>query len=251
MDIHQALDQLGLRKNKGTVYLAVLGIGQGSASAVAASAHLPRTTTIQILEQLVARGLVSYTTRGRKRMYSAEDPDHLILNLQDQLHVAKEILPELHSRRQSDHIRPRITIFEGAAGIRSIYEDVLAMHDKQLDCIYPQLLISEVPGGQGVHDFATRRIKIGISTRVLRPRDLTDAKGPGLTTNPRELREVRFSPAGLQLKSSVYLYDRKVCIISSKKENVGIIATSTDLYDTMKSLFNVLWEVSRFGPRDS
>ncbi len=248
MDIHQALEQLGLRKNKGAVYLAALAVGSGSASTIAARARLPRTTTIQILEALMARGLISFTTRGRKRVYSVEDPDRLILNLQDQLHLAKEILPELRTRRHDKYIRPRITIFEGAAGIRSVHEDVLTMHDKKLDCIYPQLSIAEVPGGQGIKDFAARRIMAGISTRVLRPRELAGARGPGLTTSPKELREVRFAPAGLQLKSSVYLFDRKVCIISTKKESVGIIAVSSDLHDTMRSLFDVLWEVSQRAP---
>ena len=62
------LEELGLRKNKAVIYIAGLQASPASAAEIATKAHLPRTTTIEILEHLVTMGLVSYVLKGRKRI---------------------------------------------------------------------------------------------------------------------------------------------------------------------------------------
>lgn len=48
---------------------------------------------------------------------------------------------------------------------------------------------------------------------------------------------------------TVYLYDNKVGIIGTEKENFGMIIESLDFYQTQKNLFDVLWQVTRVGKR--
>jgi hypothetical protein len=46
---------------------------------------------------------------------------------------------------------------------------------------------------------------------------------------------------------TVYLYDKKVVTIGTEKEPFGMIIESADFFQTMKNLFDVLWQVSRAG----
>ena len=51
MDILKQLYDFNLGKSKGSVYLATLEVGSGSAQDIASAANLPRTTTHEILQQ--------------------------------------------------------------------------------------------------------------------------------------------------------------------------------------------------------
>ncbi|GEM_PF-3348417 len=43
---------------------------------------------------------------------------------------------------------------------------------------------------------------------------------------------------------TTYLYDSKVGLISTQKENFGMIIESKEFYQTMNNLFESLWQIS-------
>ena len=77
MNLEKILDQFGLEKNKGAVYIATLQLGSGKTQDIASKVNLPRTTVHEILQHLVAMGLIGYITKGRTRVYTAESPDKM------------------------------------------------------------------------------------------------------------------------------------------------------------------------------
>src|SRR3989338_29502 len=127
MKMDKALEELGFGKNKGLVYKAALMVGTGSAEEIAKKADLPRTTAHEVLQGLLKMGLVNFITKGRRRIYSAESPERLREILKEKERTLETALPELLSLLNTGGMRPRVRFYEGARGVRAVFEDTLTV----------------------------------------------------------------------------------------------------------------------------
>ncbi|MBI3120206.1 MAG: helix-turn-helix domain-containing protein, partial [Candidatus Kerfeldbacteria bacterium] len=168
MNIEKILGELGLPKNKGAVYLAALQVGTGSVQDIAVKAGLPRTTTHEILGQLVKSGVANLTTRGRTQYYTAESPKKLLRILQDRQRKLEDVLPELLSMTQTSGIRPRVRFYEGVEGVKTVFEDTLTVRSKLLQGILSMADLFVIPGKPFMMDYVERRVRAGIQLHVIR-----------------------------------------------------------------------------------
>ncbi|HLD20422.1 MAG TPA: hypothetical protein VJB93_04235, partial [Patescibacteria group bacterium] len=56
-----------------------------------------------------------------------------------------------------------------------------------------------------------------------------------------------YAPQDMIFPMTIYIYDKKVGIIATQKENFGMIIESEDFYTTLKNLFEIMWQVTRVG----
>lgn len=247
MSIESALSDVGLTKNKGVVYLAALEAGSASAQTIASIAELPRTTTHEILQHLVMLGLVSFVVKGRTRVYTAESPAKLKTLLKDKERKLESVLPELASLLNVAGAKPRARFYEGVAGVKTVFEDTLAVKNKTLRGILSMEDLYKIPGKEYMDDYVDRRVGGGIKLRVIR----SEAKEVEETwpTSAGENRDMHYAPKDMVFPMTIYIYDGKVGIIGTQKENFGMIIESEDFSDTLKNLFEVLWQVTRAGKR--
>ncbi len=243
--LEKTLAEVGLRGQKAAVYLAALQLGSAKGQDIADSISLPRTTALEILESLHRMGMVSYVTRGRTRLYSAEPPAKLESILKEKERKLKAIMPELLSLETTAGTRPRVRFYEGVAGVKTVFEDTLTVRNKKLRGILSMADLYDIPGKAYMDDYVERRINAGIELNVIR----SESKEVEETwfTSKEEYRMVRYAPNGMVFPMTMYLYDNKVGIIGTQKENFGMIIESEDFYQTQKNLFDVLWEQGRIG----
>lgn len=247
MDIFNTLDDFGLTKNKGRVYLAVLEIGSGSIFEIAKKVNLPRTTVHEIMQNLLSLGLVTYITKGRTRIYSAEPPAKLKNILQEKERGIEKIMPELLSLINTSGKRPAVKMYEGIEGIKTVFNDTLAVRDKHLRGILSMEDLYKVPGKKFMDAYVEKRINAGIRLRVIR----SEAKEVEETwpTSERETRTMHYAPEDMIFPMTIYIYDKKVALIGTEKENFGMIIESEDFNLTLKNFFEVMWQVSRLGKK--
>ena len=74
-DLKNLLVDIGLKAKEADVYIAILSLGQGTASKIAKKARIVRTTAYDILSSLFNKGLVTLTGKEPKQEYVAESPD--------------------------------------------------------------------------------------------------------------------------------------------------------------------------------
>jgi sugar-specific transcriptional regulator TrmB len=247
MTVEKILDQFGLTKNKGLVYLTLLGIGTGPVHEIARRSRLPRTTVHEILQQLAIMGLVSFAAKGRTRMYTVEPPSKLKTLLKDKERLLESALPELNSMFSVKGIRPRVRFYEGVEGIKTVFEDTLTVKSKELSGILSMEDLYKVPGKDFMKSYTEQRVKAGIKLRVVR----SEVKEVEETwpSSAKENRELHYATDGMVFPMTIYLYDNKVGIIGTQKENFGMIIESPDFFLTQKNLFEVMWQVTRVGKR--
>ena len=243
MKLEKTLHELGLNKSKANVYLAALQVGMGSTQDIARQAGLPRTTVHEILQNFLTRGLISMTTKGRTRIYTAEKPSKLKKLLQEKENKLDKILPELNLLYNTEGLRPRVRFYEGAAGVKTIFEDTLTTKSKKLYGILSMEDLYQTPGKKFMDDYVEKRIEADIKLNVVRSQ--TKEVEEAWSTSKKENRELRYAPAYLVFPMTMYLYDNKVSIIGTKKENFGMMIESKEFYETMKNFFDVMWDLSK------
>ncbi len=130
--LEQELKNLGLVEKEAVVYLAALELGSSTIQEIAGKSQISRSTTYEVIESLVKKGLMSSLTKGKKKYFSAEDPERLLSfidakekEFEKRKKELKAVLPELKEVSSLSRQRPRIKFYEGKQGIRRIQEDIL------------------------------------------------------------------------------------------------------------------------------
>jgi sugar-specific transcriptional regulator TrmB len=209
---------------------------------IALKARVSRSSTYEILEKLAEDNFVSFYDKQKIRHYVASDPEIFKKNLESKQYAFNIILPELRSIYNRLKSKPKITFHEGVDGIKTVFEDTLNSQDKTLRGILSMEDLFKVPGKKYMDDYVKRRVEKGFSLNVIRSKPKEVA--PEWPAGPEERRDLRYPPDGMVFDMTTYVYDNKVGIISTEKENFGLIIESEEFSKTMRQLFEVLWKVS-------
>src|SRR3989338_8111879 len=213
-ELKNLLIDVGLKPKEADVYLAILALGQGTASKIARKAHVARTTVYEILGTLFDKGLVTLTGKEPKQEYMAESPENLKIyieselgKIQTDLEDAKSILiPQLKSIHNVGN-RPKVMFYEGREGLEKVYEDTLTSHEP----IRAYASVGDMHLGLPGYfpDYYKRRAEKGIAIRAIIPDN--EAGVERKSFDNKEMRETALVPRKLFLSSpEINIYDDKV-----------------------------------------
>lgn len=239
--LEDSLTEYGLTPKQARVYIASLQLGVASVQAIAAAAKTERTNAYDAIEALISKGLMSASSVGKKRLYAAEAPAILKRLLEEKQSQLTSLLPELDSLYNVSENKPRIRYYPGLEGYKTVYDDTLTCRAKLLYGIYSVKDITDVLGVDYVNEIVERRVRAGITLRIVRSHEKEMGIYP---SNLAELREVKLAPEGMIFPIVTFVYDNKVIYLSSKKETFGLIMESADLAQAHKNYFDGLWQIS-------
>ena len=243
MSIEEALARIGIGGKRARFYLAALELGEAPVHMVAQKAGISRTTAYDLLARLVDEGLVSRVEKDGRYHIAAEDPGRLLGVLEDRRRGVESLLPELRSLWSASGLRPRIRVHEGREGIKTVLHDTLSCRSRQLCGILSMSDLLEVPGRAAMEEYVAARIARGVRLRVVRSR--AKEAGPDIwPSRAEDLRELRYAPDGTVFTMTMWTYDDRVSIISSRREHFGMIIESGEFSMLMSNLFGVLWQAS-------
>jgi len=241
MSTDQILVQIGLQETEARFYLAALELGQSSVRDIAAKAGISRTNAYDVFSRLLQQGLVTQvaTAANKTMLVVAEPPDQLTELLDARRRKLDVLLPELRSLHNRARGKPQVRFYQGHDGIKHVLNDTLNARDKKLLGILSMRDLYEVPGREWMDEFVRRRIVAGVSLRVIR----SPAKDiPNIWPHSApDRREVRFASADFVFAMTSYIYDNKVAIISSRRENCAMTIESEEFAMMQRNLFEALW----------
>lgn len=125
-------NKIGLAPRESRVYHALLKIGSGFASKIAAEAGVKRSTTYQLLEGLHKKGLVLKYTHGKKFFYSPAEPkavlnylDEQEQKIQKQKLEFQEIMPEMKLFYEQSEKKPKLSFFDKKQEVENLILECL------------------------------------------------------------------------------------------------------------------------------
>lgn len=243
MHLQQAIEKLLNNTEEAAVYLAALRIGEATITEIAKEAKIPRTSCYHILASLTKQGLVSSYPKQKRKHYVAENPQKLLITLKETEAALREVMPQLQALDSATGAKPVIRFYEGASGIRQIFQDILS-RKKEISAITSlDDMLRSLENEFG--EFISQRKK-----QFLRVRMLTNRTPIGimfLKKDAEEFRHTRFlSDGDRSAKTANFIYGNRVAIISPNvNPPVGIIIEDQNIAETQQFLFETLWQYAK------
>lgn len=237
--LSQLLQNIGFTEKEALVYLALMELGSGTVTQVSQRAKLKRSIIYIILEGLIKRGYVSEIPEIKINRYVAVEPTKILSDLKNKTTSFKELLPSLLAIYNKPTWKPKINYFEGKEGVINVF--------RQIEQCPKALFIS-----------STRRIKEHMPDELERwvstmSKRLVPLEGKNLLEDTpvdrkfaRDLKgskqQIKFLPKGLTLDVDISIYENKIALTSLTDHLFIVVIESKALYNSMKTIFDLLWE---------
>lgn len=241
--LEESLKNIGFSKPEAAIYLALLELGRGTVSQIAARAKVQRTSGYHILSALTVKGLATISGREPKQEYVAESPANLQRYVERELERQKGIAARTAgliadlTALSSKGDRPRVRFFEGAKGLQEVYEDTLTAKEPIRALANVDDMHKALPNY--FPHYYERRARKGIAIRAIIP--ATSVGQDRAAKDKEEKRETALvPPKHFSFSPEINIYDNKV-MIASWREKLGIIIESAEIADAMKKTFELAW----------
>lgn len=238
------LTNLGFSDKEASVYLALLELGPSTTTEISRKAKINRTTGYDILESLASEGLVNTLGKTKIQKFVAENPDKVIVFLENKIKKGEErlkqaynLLPELFSIYNVEE-KPKVKYYDGVDNIKEIFEDTLTAKNEIIGYAVGADAFEAV-GENYLRDYFKRRIEKNIKVRVIAPDDPDTLK---VTEHDKdELRESYIVPRDkFYFTTETNIYNNKI-LIMSWKEKFAVLIESKEIADAQKKVFELAW----------
>lgn len=243
IDALKTFTSLGLAASEAKVYLAALKLGPNSVQNIAKEAKLSRTAAYEAIRILTDHGLMSSFVRGKKRLFSSEDPDNTVahfkkrvMNMQEELSGLERSLPELKMMAHGE--RPTVRFYEGEEAVHAVFADMTQVAPStldevsNLDDLYKVMDMKMIHAARKAFDSTRARTK----TRLLHRGELK--------TQPRLNCEYCQLPDAFgDFRGDILLYANRVVFVSFLGKVISVVIESQTLTDTARVLFEAAWRI--------
>lgn len=244
----KVVEQLGYTPNEAKVYIAALGLGECHISDLAHKLKLPPSSVQVIVDKLHKNGLMNFYVKNRYKYWVAENPERLLAQLEQREAAVRGAMPALSALRKTSGQKGKtaVKVFTGRDEIKYIFDDIINAKHHVLG-IMPDVLLDLFEETSILEDFIESRTQHFLRMRVLAsdtPTGRTLAASGGTA-----LREVRFLPERIDIRTATLIYADKVALVMlNQKQPTALLIEDAGLRDTNTALFEQLWSLS--GPTD-
>ncbi len=235
------LRQVGLSNGEIKVYSALLDTGVTSLNRIHEKTGIERRNIYDILNKLIERGLVTYVTENRKRVFQVAHPSKILSYLEDKKEALDEtkkaVEKELPSFVQKFELaKPSINaeIYRGIEGMKTVWEDMLnykAIYWIGSGRYMPKRL--PVYFEQWTKRRLKRKVKIFNIMRYEMKKEVT----------PYPLEEIRFLPKEFSGNPTVLgIHGNKAVNLLLGEDFFAFVLESKELAENYRRYHKYLWE---------
>lgn len=235
------LQQYGLSEKEAKVYLTTLQLGSAPGSSIARNSGENRATVYTVLKELQKKWIANEVKKWNMTYFSVITPELLMRDLEDKYVRFKEKLPEFLVLAEKFGNKPKVQFFEGIEGVKKMYEDLLTSQTEILSFLGIEHTNKELLNYL-YKDFLVRRIKNNIHAKVILSDTGENKKYAGIDKKAKKESIVISQPV-FTLEGGIDLYgpNKVNIILFSNGEMSGLTISSKQLYDTLKSIFDLIW----------
>ena len=226
------LTPLGFSKNEEKVYLSLFELGKTRAGKVIEHTSLHRNLVYTALEALLERDLITKTLQGGVSVFSANNPDRLVEEIESKKSEAIAIAEEL--KKKVDLQTREVVIFEGAEGIeRAMRQNLQAQKGKTVYALGASANNETSESQMFSRKYHNELIEKGISFKALY----------GIVEEKKKLSnaEVKYMPTSIEAPMWFNICGDVSSIISMDKNPLAINIKSESIAEGLKQYFNHLW----------
>ncbi len=230
------LSHIGLTQGQIKVYSAILNIGTASVNQIHEKTGLERRAIYDIINKLIEKGLITYTTEKKKRTYKCAPPNKLqekINEKKQELENFEKIIPEINKLYNSKKEEISLEVYRGEEGIKTLFEDMLNYKENRF--LGRRWYVLEQMPLFWIH-YNRRRIKDKVTWYNL---SLHDApKFP-----KEEFMKVKVLPEEFSGSPSIiWIFGNKVAHVNWGENLFAFVMESKEIADNYKKYHKYLWD---------
>lgn len=243
MYAQKVIEQFGYKPNEAKIYLMVLKCGECTISQIAHELKIPRTSVQVTLEKLHIDGLLNFYIKKRSRYWTVENPEKLLVQLQEREKQFQIALPQLQSMmKHHQKQKPIVKIFVGVQELKLIHSDILETKHN-IYAIIPFDDWLHLFGEEYINQVHQERAEHFLRLNILVPK----TKKSIIFKQKDSIRfcNTKFLSSHIHVEDAVFIYDSKVAIISlQKQQSTGVLIEDSATKNTMKIFFDQLWDTA-------
>jgi sugar-specific transcriptional regulator TrmB len=237
MDKYLALEELGLDAREAKVYVKLIELGQTSASALAKTINIERPTVYNILDNMIKKGIVTYSISAGKKLFSGVKPDILLQILESKKKIIQEFIPELNTLSKISASKPFVETYVGIRGIKTIYDDFI-IEGKDINCIMNAEDYRYWLDSFFIKNFIQKRKEKHILFKCIVNRIIDPILEEGNKDNLRVVKVIK----NLSINSTIVIYGKKCGFLNLTETPVGIIIENEMIASSMRMMFEHIWK---------
>lgn len=251
MEFESEIRRIGLSDKETAVYLAALELGPSPVQAIARRAKIARSTTYLVLESLHHRGLAEQRKNGKKTLFIAESPAHLLefikteeQNLHQRREEIENLVPKLQALMRTVSEKPTVEYYSGLDGLRAMRQQMLRQ-SRAGDTWYNFTPVDSLYliFGSDQAMYSRQRSAKGIRSKAICATKSAKLKKQLISEVAGSLNERKFVPLSVYNSTSgLTVYDGHIAIGNFSGELAGMIIDSPPMAQLMVTFFELLWE---------
>ncbi|MEK7563549.1 MAG: helix-turn-helix domain-containing protein [Patescibacteria group bacterium] len=246
--VKEQLKFFGCNDRETEIYLQCLQAGVASVQDIAKGLKQNRVTVHSAVEQMIEKGLLFESRRGKRRLIVAEEPVSLLRLYQrkeNELHSMRgnleHIVSLLGPLQATDQSIPTVKCYEGEEGFKRMLEETLAARGEVLVFSYVDLF-SKLVGVEYLKNYLKRRAQRGIHTRLIFPKcPFADFV---IKTGKENRNTVRLLPPNAHWQSGIFSWNDSLALMSytQQKLTTTIIENRDIAHFYRTIIFELCWK---------
>ncbi len=241
MELKEGLTKIGLSESESKVYLALLKLGPSTVAKITKEVKIHRTNIYDILEKLLAKGLVNYVIKGGVKHFKATHPNKLQDYVKEKEDIVSTILPSLKKLSEFSKDELNVEVFEGVEGVKTLLKDVLREGKDHVIMGIDEEMFQEKLGHFMDWYFKEEKIR-GFKERIL-------TKDDAKFVYKYESAKYRYLPSESFNPTPTYVYGSNVAMLIWEPFSV-IRVQNAALADSYNKYFEILWKQAKKKPKN-
>lgn len=236
----QSLYHLGFSKNLATVYLFVLENDDTNAGSIIKATKLQRSVVYSSLSELVERGLVEKIERKGVAVFSVNDTEAIVREIENKEVAARNLAKELE--RDKERKERTATVIEGSDIIQRISDKTLKIpRGETIYFLAPSKYGHQAKLESYWQKYHKKRIVAGIHCKILYDRNTN--KSIVENRNNMDLCQAKYLPFGSDEPTWYIVAENLVAlIVPSEEPPLAFLITSKHTAKAIVNSFNYLWK---------
>ena len=236
------LKEIGLTEAQIKVYLALLELGSTKTGPVLQKTGLSGSVVYRAIEELIEKGLVSYTIKAKTKHFTATEPKNLLRLWEDKKTKIEEALPELESIQKPAE-RQETKMYLGWKGIQTAYNTIFEVLPKGSEYITFAAIVKGEPESVSIFfkNFHRKRLAMNYKVKIIvNEEDKKEfIKKYGLLPGIDTRFVADFAPTGITI------FGENVLISTFEENPMAIIITSRQIAEHFKKTFYKMWALAK------
>jgi sugar-specific transcriptional regulator TrmB len=230
---YKFFQNFGFDEKEAKVYYALLKSKASSATQISYDTDIDRTLCYQILDRLLAKGIISESYIEGKKIFVAQNPDKLLSKLKNDIDVfesKKEELKEIYNKKPNT---TKVEILFGKNSLKNMLDDIL--NEGKDYCCYGSLKNMDDNLPIKLIKFLKQLAKKGIKERLIQTKN-----------EPQTVRAIlgenKFVPENMIFPISTFIYGNNVSMIIWSDNITRISIHDEKIAQAHQKHFDFMWE---------